>query len=224
LPEIMHEMLAALIQIWGTPGVSEFLSALLGGSVTLVAQFLALRHDREKEAHQQANEQKAQALTATAKELSRHRKTADLKNLQLWQILQFSPHDWNTVTWDINELVLLIDNKHFDLMQRYQEVIWWLSNLVQSVQFYREMRIEFLTKTPSEVQGDRGSIAVTRENSDAIMPTIAHLKSMSESLEAVILKQAPEARKLLKDYADTMKTMIGMKPNIQFLDEEHDGI
>ena len=166
IPPSLHEMLLAMSKIWSIPGVSEFLSALLGGAVTMTAQFIALRHDREKEASRQTNEQKAQAwaiffkisqafeaLDATAKELTQHRATANQQNLELWQTLQFPPHDWNTATWEIGELVFLIDNKRFDLMQRYQEAICWLTNLVQSVKLYREMRMDFLTKTPSNVRG-----------------------------------------------------------------------
>jgi hypothetical protein len=223
----------ALLKLLHTPGVSEFLSALLGGGVTMAAQFLALRHDREKEAKRQTNKKKAQAwsiyfkisqaheaLTATAAKLREHRANASEHGWELWQSLQFPPHDWNTVTWDIGELVLLIDNKRFELMQRYQEAMWWLSNLTQSVRYYREMRFEFVTKMPSSVDGDGGSFEVTPENHTSIMPTIVHLKSLSESMEAVILKQAPDARKLLIDYVAAMEEMVGTKPSIQFVVEQ----
>ena len=231
--ETFHDIFVAMLRIWSTSGVSEFLSVLLGGGVTLLAQFLALRHDREKEAIRHTNEQKAQAwaiyfkiseaheaLTATAAELCQHRQMAVSRNVDLWQVLQFPPHEWNNLTWEISELVFLVDKGSFGLMQRYQEVMWWLSNLIQSIRLYRIMRTEFLTKTPSDVIGDIGSLTMTEENRNQIMPTIAHLKSLSESLEAVVMKQAPDSRALLKDYIIEMQKMVGSSPKqVEFTDE-----
>ena len=224
--------LSALVGIWLTPGVSEFLAALLGGGITIGAQYVALKHDRKKETERIGEERKAfawaiyfkisevnEALSATAKELREAREKASVAEVELWQVLQFPPHDWRATSWDIGELVLLIDHKKFELMQRYQESVLWLSNFIQSAKFYRELRIDFLRQTPSDVQGDRGSIKVGPDNRSIVMPTIAHLRSVANSLETVILSQQPDVRQLMKDYAIAMKEMIGSQPNLEFLDE-----
>jgi hypothetical protein len=229
----LHDVARFLLKVWEAPGISEFLSAVLGGAVTLAAQFIALRSDRKKEAVRAKDQQKAlawaiyfkiseanEALSATVMELREARQKADEHKVQLWQILQFPPHDWNVIRWDITELVFLMDYDQFDLMQRYQEATMWLSNLVQSVRFYRELRVEFLRSTPSDVNGDVGSFYVDQSNAAAIMPTIVHLDSVSTSLEKVITKQQPEVRQLVKDFVDAMDTMIGKRPNLTFLDEQ----
>lgn len=217
---------------WAADGVSEFLSALLGGAFAIIAQLLAFRHDRKKDDKRIADEAKArawsiyfkisqahEAIGATARELAEARKSADDQKIELWQILQFPPHEWSVVSWEIGELVLLIDHKHFDLMQRYQEATWWLSNAVQSTRLYRELRMEFLRGIPSDVRGDRGTVELGPEELRAVMPTIAHLRSLSLSLETVITGQHPDVRKLMKDYADAMKGLCGHRPKLEFTDE-----
>lgn len=225
------DLVRVVRDLWLTPGVSEFLAAVFGGSVTLGAQFIAMRHDRKKEAERLSHEKKAQAwaiffkisevheaLSAAAADLKEARRVASARKNDLWQALQFPPHDWNSNGWEIGELVFLLDKKQFGLMQRYQQATVWLSNLIQSTKYYRELRVEFLRNTPSDVQGTQGSIAVGPENRAALMPTIAHLRSLADSLEKVVLAQQPDARQLLIDYAAAMKGMIGVQPNLTFAD------
>jgi hypothetical protein len=225
-------MLDTILKIWTTNGVAEFLSALLGGGVTMGAQYLALQNDREKEAERRADEQRGlgwaiyfkisqahEALTDTANALRQARQTADARGDELWQVFQFPPHDWDTVEWQTGELVLLIEHREFDLMQRYQEIVWWVSNLVQGARLYRSMRLEFFTSQPADVAGDQGTMTVEHEKMRMMMPTIAHLRSLANSLEETILAQQPDARKLLRDYAVAMQKIVGGRPEIQFKDE-----
>lgn len=218
-----------LLAVWSTPGLSEFAAALLGGSITIVAQYVALRHDskRQQAQHDEARKANAwavffkisesdEALAATASVLRSARTMAHAQAVELWQVLQFPPHDWNPVRWEINELVFLVDQKQFGLMQRYQESIMWLSNLVQSTKYYRELRVEFLRSVPAHVEGDHGQIEVGPENHSILMPTIAHLRTLAESLENVVLAQAQAARTLRLDFAAAMEQMIGHKPKLEF--------
>ena len=68
--------------------------------------------------------------------------------------------------------------------------------------------------------GDRGIIELTAENSPSLMPTIVHLRTLSTSMENVIITQATDVRVLLRDYVGAMEEMVGKKPNLQFLDEQ----
>lgn len=214
---------------WGTPGVSEFLSVLLGGSITLGAQRWALRHDREKEAARRRDEQKGLAwsiyfkisevnetLTRNLDDLRKARAIATASGRELWQVIQTPPHDPSVVQWRTEELVLLIDHKQFDLMERYRLATLWLSNIVQSTRTLREMRVEFLNNTPSDVQGTTGAIMMDESNRRTLMPRIAHLRMLSESMESVVQSQQPQVLQLLKDYAAAMKQMIGMAPLLDF--------
>lgn len=219
---------------WLTDGVSEFVSALLGGAFAIGAQQLAVRHDRKKDAKIVADQNKGrawaiyfkvssihEALTEVWKTIEEAKATADAANMELWQVLQFPPHDWREVHWETAELVLLIDHKLFRLMQSYQEGTWWLSNYIQSARRYREMRLEFLQGRPGSIKGNMGVITLKDQaEHDAIMPTIVHLRTLADSLAEVISAQQPDARKLLKDYAAAMKDMIGHGPTIEFKDEK----
>lgn len=102
--------------------------------MTLWAQRLALAHDREKEEARRADEQKArawsmffkihhvlEATTALADSIDQARRRANERGEALWQTLQFPSHDWEKVDHNNEELLLLIEHKQLDIMQRYQE-------------------------------------------------------------------------------------------------------
>lgn len=164
-----------------------------------------------------------EVISSAAKDIARAVEIANAKKMDLWQILQFSPHDPRELYWETPELVLLIDHKQFDVMIRYQEATIWLTNFIQSAKLYREMRLKFLINNPSSVDGDSGTMTVTDEQLKVIMPTIAHLNTLANSLAKVISDQQPDIRKLLRDYARTMKVMIGTAPQLEFLDEKKAG-
>lgn len=218
---------------WLADGVSEFASALLGGAFAVGVQQMAVRHDRRKDDKKAADDKKAQAwaiffkistiheaLTAALGDIERDSKSAEAAKAELWQFLQFPPHDWREVQWEIAELLVLIDHKMLGLMQRYQEATLWLSNFIQSAKLYREMRVEFLRGRPSAVRGDIGTMRVTKAEHDAIMPTIVHLRSLAVSLSAVIPAQQRDVRDLLIEYAGTMKELVGERPNLEFPNEK----
>ncbi len=229
---MITSLLAAIRQTWGTDGVSEFLSALLGGFFAIAAQWLAFWHERKQDSKKAAEQRKAlawsiyfkisqanEAISATTKGIKDASDQARQQGMELWQVLQFPPHDWESVSWNVEELVLLLDHRLFDLMQRYQEAVWWLSNLVQSVRLYRELRVEFLRSIPSDVTGDRGVAEMTADEMRAINPTIAHLRSLALSLQEVVGKQAPAIRQLQKDFVEVMKPLAGHRPTLEFRDE-----
>lgn len=212
---------------WSTAGVSEFLAALVGGGMTLLAQRWALSHDRQKEDARRCNEQRAfgwsiffktldafEALTALAKHVEEAADRAASSRGYLWQTLQFPPHDWDVVICDRGELFFLIQNRQFELMQRYQQVVRGLSNVIQSARLYREMRVEFLTSTPSDMRGVQGAIEINDSNRAALLPRIAHLATLSESLAKVILSLQAESQQLLLDYASVMKELVGQRPEL----------
>lgn len=228
----MMEKFGAFLQnLWLIDGISEFASALLGGGFAIAAQQLALRHDRKKEAQRISEEKKARGWAVFFKiheinevfsnaliDIEEAKKISGAEKLELWQILQFPPHDMRELQWDIDELVLLIDAKLFDVMQRYQEAVLWLSNFIQSSQYYREMRVEFLRGRSSSVSGDRGSMLISnKEEYDAVMPTIVHLRSLANSLAQVIGSQQPDVRQLFTDYTEAMGNLIGHRPKIEFV-------
>jgi hypothetical protein len=229
--------LAALLQAtWGTPGVSEFLSAALGGLMTMLAQWIGLRHDREKEDAKRRDEQKGTAwaiyfkisqafeqFTWVWQELKEARQLANESGRQLWQVFGPPPHDLRPITLETTELVFLIDHKQFDLMENYRLVTVWTANLTQSLQKFGEMRLEFLSSIPSDMKGQQGSFYVDDSNRHEIMPRISFLQSLSDSLEAVVNAQRPDLRKLLIDYAAAMKVMIGSSPNLEIMDEKKAG-
>lgn len=224
---------------WGTPGVSEFLSAVLGGAVALSAQWLALRYDRKKEEARRLDEQKGiawavyfkinqtfQQFTWVWKELRDARKVADKDGRSLWQVFQPPPHDLEPVKWDTSELVFLIDQKQFDLMERYRLATVWMSNLVQSLSKLGAMRLEFLSSVPSNMKdlkpgrlSQEGSFVVDATNSNVLLPRISFLQSMTDSLEDVVNSQRADVRQLLLDYVDAMKPMIGHKPTLDLGDD-----
>ena len=217
---------------WVTPGVSEFLAALIGGGMTMLAQSLALKHDREKEKVRQIADDLATAwgiffklsaannvITATNSELRKARELANQRGTDLWQTLQPPAHDWDRVICEPTELVFLLKKSQFDILHRYQLATVWMSNLVQSTRTYREMRLEFLMSTPSAMRGTSGSLQVDDTNRNVVMPKIAHLKSLSESMETVVAAQYPQVRQLLLDYSAGMKAMVGVSPQIEIMDE-----
>lgn len=225
---------SVISSVWRTDGVSEFVAALIGGGFALAAQQMAVLHDRKQAALAETERAKARAwaiffkinevheiILATAKHISEAREAAELKKLDLWQTLQFPPHDHRELQWETEELVLLIDHRKFDIMTEYQQATVWLANLIQSVQLYREMRIAFLTGAPSTIEdgGESGTMALTKEQYDAAMPTVAHLQLLANSLEEVITAQRADMRKLLLDYVSAMKDMIGSAPQMEFADE-----
>lgn len=214
---------------WATPGVSEFLSVLLGGGITLLAQRWALRHDREKEATRRRDEEKGLAwsiyfkisdayetLASVSENVREGRARASANDCELWQVLQTPAHDPSPGGWTVQELVFLVDQKQLDLMERYRIALLWQSNIIQSTRLLRDLRVEFLSRTPADVQGTSGSISLDDTNRRELLPRIAHLRSLSESIESVVLAQEPQARQLLEGYASAMKSMIGMKPDIEF--------
>lgn len=218
-----------IASVWLTDGVSEFVAALIGGGFALTAQQMAVRHDRKQAELKDIERAKAQAwaiffkindiheiIGSTSKHISEARETAKAKKLDLWQTLQFPPHDHRELRWETEELVLLIDHKKFDVMTDYQQATVWLANLIQSVQLYREMRIAFLTGNPSSMDegGESGTMIMTNEQHDAAMPTVAHLSSLADSLEKVLSVQHADMRKLLLDYVAAMKDMIGVAPQM----------
>lgn len=195
--------------------------------MTMGAQWAALRHDRKKEESRRKDEQKALAwaiffkikdayegLTSAGQDLIEARASANAQGLELWQVFQAPVHDLSPVQWTPEELVLLVDHRQLDLMQRYQMATIWLANLIQSLRLYRDMRIEFLSSTPSQMQGNSGTISVNATNQQTILPRVGHLRSLSDSLEAVVHSQQPDARQLLIDYAAAMKPMIGTSPEL----------
>lgn len=219
--------------VWSTDGVSEFASALLGGVFAVGVQQMAAWHDRRKDAKKAADEKKAQAwaiffklstiheaLTSALADIERDRKSAEAAKAELWQFLQFPPHDWREVQWEIAELLVLIDHKKLDLMRRYQEATVWLSNFIQSSKLYREMRVEFFRSRSSSVEGDMGTMRLTKAEYDAVMPTIVHLRSLADSISSVIPVQQRDGRHLLVEYAEAMKELIGHRPNLEFADEK----
>lgn len=221
------------IELWSTPGISEFVAAILGaivgGGMTLLAQQWALKHDREKE-NARRNQQREgivwsiyfkisevhELLTSLAREIAQARAVAKQTKRELWQIFQCPPHDSPIVAWNTEELVLLIQERQFGLMEEYRQATSWLSNMVQSMRTYREMRLDFLMQMPSNVEGTTGSFVLDETNKLEALPRIAHLRSLSESMETVVLAQQPDAQKLLVAYAAAMKSMIGRSPNLVF--------
>lgn len=195
--------------------------------MAMLAQRWALKHDREKEKTRLLNERKAfawsiffktlhvfEAMTALKEHIESARSRADAISSNLWQTLQFPPHDWDAVSYENGELLFLIEHRELRTMQEYQQATRWLSSLVQSVRLYRDMRVELLSTVPSEMTGTEGSMIVDSSNRAAIMPRIAHLESLSDSLEAVVRVQHPQVKRLLTDYADTMKRIIGQSPEL----------
>ncbi len=217
--------------IWGTPGTSEFASACLGGASALIAQYIANRHERRIQTEQRNDEKRARAwaiffkinnihetLSHGLKEIKACKERSEKAGLELWQILQFAPHIDEPVAWDIEELVLLVDHREFELMNNYQQATVWLSNFIQSSTMYRDMRLEFVRNRPSTVDGDMASIEADKKELEVIMPTVAHLRSLSNSLEAVVSAQQPEVRKLLLAYCTAMKKIAGESPTLEFLE------
>lgn len=224
------------LSLWRAPGASEFLAACVGGSMTLVAQRWALKHDREKEEARRKDEGKAQAwaiffktqhvleaTTALKHNIGEARERANQMGEDLWQALQFPAHDWDRVTHDNQELLFLIEHKQLDIMQRYQQSIVWMSSLIQSVRMYRDMRVEFLSSSPSDMSGTQGSLAINSANRRQIMPKIAHLKMLSESIEAVVLDQQPQVEQLINDYIAAMQTMVGQSPQLEIVEQQKAG-
>lgn len=228
---------------WETPGVSEFLSALLGGAMTMAAQGFALRHDRKKEDARRRDDQKGTAwaiyfkisltfeqFTWVWQELQTARELANRTKRSLWQVFQAPPHDLELIKWETSELVFLVDKKQFDLMERYRLATVWMSNLVQSLSMVGEMRLEFLSSVPSDMKGlepgrlsQEGSFVVDETNSRELMPRISFLQSMTDSLEEVVNAQRPDLRQLLLDYVAAMKPMIGHSPTLDLRDEKNAG-
>ena len=234
---LLAGMTESLKATWGTPGVSEFLSAALGGLLAMAAQWLALRHDRQKEEAKQRNENKGTAWAIYFKisqtfeqftwvwdELQSARELADKSKRQLWQVFQPPPHDLKPVQLETRELVLLIDHKQFDLMERYRLAIIWNANLSQSLQKFGEMRMEFLMSVPSDMTGEgQGSFFVDDRNRREVMPRISFLQSLCDSTETVVKQQRPDLRQLLLDYVEAMKPMTGKWPELQLTDEAKAG-
>jgi hypothetical protein len=227
---------AILKATWGTPGVSEFLSAALGGAMAMAAQWIALRHDRKKEEAKRSDEQKGTAwaiyfkisqafeqFTWVWQEMREARELANQSARQLWQVFQAPPHDLKPISLETSELVFLIDHKRFDLMENYRLVTVWTTNLAQSLQKFGEMRLEFLSCIPSEMKGQQGSFFVDETNRREIMPRISFLQSLCDSLEEVVNAQRPDLRKLLLDYVAAMKSMIGSSPQLQLTDTQKAG-
>ncbi|NCU10930.1 MAG: hypothetical protein GXC70_02000 [Sphingomonadaceae bacterium] len=221
-------LLTALSAVWSTPGLSEFASAALGGSITMLAQYLAIRHDRIKERKLVEDRKKAltwaiffkikeifEALTHIRNDIIEAEKRASQSGLELWQVYQVPLGEFPRQAWEVDELMILIDNKHFDLMQNYQMATLWLSNVVDSTNLYRQMRTEFLLSTPARVDGTHGAIEMSQEEAQVIMPKIAHLRSLSASIADVIKTQQPEVRNLLESYVRAMRSMAGSAPQLE---------
>lgn len=219
---------------WGTPGFSEFLSAALGGALAIAAQWFALRHDRKKEDAKRRNEQKGTAwaiyfkiskafeqFTWVWKELEDARELANQSERQLWQVFQAPPHDLELLSLETPELVFLLDHKQFHLMENYRLVTVWNANLTQSLRKFGEMRVDFLSSVPSEMNGQNGSFFVDDTNRHDLMPRISFLQSLCDSLESVVNAQRPELRQLLLDYVAAMKPMIGSSPQLELTDEKN---
>lgn len=226
--EALQQTGTVVVSAWKTAGVSEFLAAGLGGWMTMLAQRLALKHDREKEDARRADVQKArawaiffkihhvmEATTALHNHTKEARERADAMGGDLWQALQFPANDWERVTQDYGELLLLVEHRKLDIMQRYQESMVWISSLIQSVKMYRDMRVEFLSSSPSDMSGSQGTLTVNNENHQHLMPKIAHLKSLSESIEGVLRVRQPEMQLLITDYIAAMKSMVGQSPELE---------
>lgn len=225
---------AAFVQsVWLTPGVSEFASALLGGAFAIGAQQLAIQQDRKRDSTAKIEENKArawaiyfkisnafEALNWALGDIEKAQAKADAKNSELWNFLQFPPHDLAQVQWEIEELIFLIDFKKLYFLERYRAVLLWMSNLTQSCALYREMRVEFLRAHPATVEGDGGVMEFTQSELKAVMPTIVHLRSLSNSIATTVSSQQPDAKKLLTDYAEAMKGLIGHRPKLEFVSTE----
>ena len=125
-------------------------------------------------------------------------------------------HDARVISWETEELLVFIDAKQLELMQSYQQSIDWLSNLVQSTKIYREMRVEFLSRVPATVEGDQGIVEVDGAELRIIMPRIAQLRSLSESVLTVAKSQQPDVRKLIEGYVSIMKPIAGTAPVMDF--------
>ena len=218
-----------LIQVlWSKPGVSEFASAALGGSMTMLAQWIALRHDRKKEDGRFRDRQKAlawtvffkihhvfESLTHIKNEVEDAKRVALKTNVELWQVYQAPAHDAREVNWESDELIILIEFKHLKIMQDYQSSVLWLSNLVQSTKAYREMRVDFLSTTPATVNGTTGTIEADKVELAKLMPKIAHLRSLSTSIASVVQSQQPDVRALLEEYVAVMKPIAGTAPKME---------
>jgi hypothetical protein len=227
---------AFLKSTWGTPGVSEFLSAGLGGLMTMAAQWVALVHDRNKEETRRRDEQKGTAwaiyfkisrgfeqFTWVWQELKEARQLANESGRELWQVFGPPPHDLQPISLETSELVFLIDHKQFDLMENYRLVSVWTANLTQSLQKFGEMRLDFLSSIPSDMKGQQGTFFIDESNRRELLPRISFLQSVCDSLESVVNKQRPDLRKLLLDYVAAMKPMIGSSPKLELLDEKNAG-
>ena len=218
-------LVGLISDLWSKPGVSEFASAALGGLMTILAQWVALRHDRKKEDGRIRDKQRAlawaiffkihhvfEALTHIKNDIESDEIKANANGVELWQIYQSPVHDVNLVNWETEELMIFIDAKQLSLMQKYQSSISWLSNLVQSTKMYRELRVDFLSSTPAKVEGTTGTIEVKNEEAVRIMPRIAHLRSLSDSILNVVKSQQPDVRALLEGYVAIMKPIAGSAP------------
>lgn len=218
---------------WRIDGISEFAAALIGGGFALTAQQMAITSDRKRSEVRLKDEAKARAwaiffkinevfetLNGGAKEIAAAKTRAQAEQLDLWQTLQFPPHDSRELNWETEELVLLIDHGQLELMAEYQRATVWMANYIQSAQLYREMRLEFLMSMPSKIEGQSGVMELTDKELAAAMPKIAHLRTLADSLDEVITAQANDMRKVLKKYSVTMKEMIGTAPELEFRDEK----
>jgi hypothetical protein len=199
----------------------------MGGAMTLIAQRWALSHDREKEETRRTDEQRAfgwsiffktleafEAMSALSSDVESARLRASAQQEYLWQTLQFPPHDWDVISSSDGELLFLIEKRELEIMQRYQQALRALSNVVQSVRLYREMRVEFLMSTPSDMRGVQGAIEINDANRKELLPRIAHLATLSESLAEVIARQRADTERLLMDYTAAMKRLVGERPEL----------
>ena len=84
--------------LWSKPGASEFASAALGGSMTILAQWVALKHDRSKEEARVSEARRALAwsvffkihyifevITHIRNDVERDAAKAEASGLELWQ-------------------------------------------------------------------------------------------------------------------------------------------
>jgi len=230
------ELWAIMKDTWDTPGVSEFLSALLGGGMAIGAQLLVLHHDRKKEDARRRDEQKGTAWAIYFKislmfeqfgwalqHLEEAQDRAAANDVELWQVYQPPAHDLQTVKLETSELVLLIDHKHLNIMERYRLATVWMANLVQTLQKFSQMRFDFLNSQPADVKGQWGTMSADQKTIGEMLPKIAFLQSLCGSIEDVVQDQAPRLRKLLVDYVEVMKPMAGHKPKVEFVDNKKRG-
>lgn len=209
---------------------SEFIAALagalIGGGISYLTQRAQFRREDNKATSAKKLEDEVTAQTILFKLSSIFNSFANINNDilearsrcgdgdELFTVYSPPVHSPSRVGLEYRELIFFAEKKQFEFLHSYQEASEWMGNLIQSLDAYRDLYLDFFLNQPADVKGQVGWIALQGDELRSAAPKIATLRSLCDSLESVVVTQTADLHALYLKYPDIMFEMVQKRPSI----------